>query len=105
MGFSQKQQDRRQHEFDKLYNTYAEEGIQLGPWRFPISYFFAIRMASAKIHEGVSRRNRRALYAEEIVDVEVAPGVIITKEDGKYYLDYEDAEQADEYLEYWLNLF
>ena len=104
-------EQKKQREFDKLYETYSEEGVTLPPGRFPISHFFACRMVRhVKKQEfreiGINNCNYEYynLYAPDLVDTEVAPMVVVTKENSRYYLEYEDMDSIIELIDYWLNI-
>ena len=102
---SEKQREREQREFDKLYTQY-EEGIELAPGTFPISHFYAKRMAQVVFNDAMGTlRSKRTHIAPDLIDnTEVAYGVTIVKRKGRYFLDYECNAAINDLLEYWLNM-
>jgi len=45
------------------------------------------------------------LFDSEIVGTKVTPAVVITKENSRYYLEYESVEEITNLIEDWLNQF
>ena len=102
---SEKQQEREQREFDKLYTQY-EGGIELAPGTFPISHFYAKRMAQVVFNETLGEfKPKRVHIAPDLIDnTEVVYGVTIVKRNGRYFLDHEYDAAIHDLLEYWLNM-
>jgi hypothetical protein len=99
-------EDRAQREFDKLYETY-EAGVELAPAQFPISYYWANKMARAIAKADMVGVSRSGFYfsKSDIPGTELAFGVSIIEDGGKYYLDYDYDDAINNVLEYWLNQF
>jgi hypothetical protein len=106
---SKKYEERVQREYDKLITTYEDEGIQVAPGRFPISSFFAMAMATESIKESMGslcpKRKFLNIPAADLDGIQVVRDVFIKVEGGKYFLEYHDSEQAEEYIEQWACFF
>lgn len=100
---SEKQLEREQRELDKLYAAY-EDGIELAPGTFPISHFYARRMAQAvfNVELGTLKPRKTHVAPDLIEGTRVAYGVTIVKQKGKYFLNYECNVTINDYLAYWL---
>ena len=97
-------EERRQREFDKLYETYGA-GIELAPSTLQISHYWASRMAKAAIRASMDGISKKGYYfdSEDINGTELAFGVTVVKRDKKYFLNYQYNSAISDLLEYWLN--
>ncbi len=97
-------EERRQREFDKLYETY-ETGIELAPSTLQISHYWASRMAKAAIRADMGGISKKGYYfdSEDINGTELVFGVTVVKRDNKYFLNYQYNSAISDLLEYWLN--